>query len=562
MPSKKNALKVYMAPDEFEQIIASSERAGLSMSTFAKRVCLGASVPSLESEKFRNELRKAIADLGRLGGLFKLWLSMPDAPARSCGPRCGAFCARSRRGSAKYELSSPKVDRRYVVISRHIARKPENDNYRRLANYIADAAGRGEKCLLTWCAGCWMGENYAQAIDEVVDTQALNTRATKEKTYHLLVSFRPEDEATLTSSVLKLIEQDFAKALGLEEHQRHCAVHKNTNNLHLHVAYNLIHPEKLTRREPYRDFHTRDRLCRELEQRLALRVDNGRDHARENDATPLSDGAATVEAHTGQQSFESYVKEYRDDILAALEKASSWDDIHRALAKHGLTIKPHGNGLVIASRQGQHAIKASSLDRVFSKSNMEKRFGPYQAQGKGVEQLPPATTYNANPLHRAPERDDLYAEYQAGIAKRKAALTLIKEQEAIARETLTHTWTRKRQEIEGMAFTKRDKSNLLRHARRHEAEARMRLANNLTSRRKAIAEEVPFASWAEFLRGKAAQGNEVALAILRSRKQEVSPEPAAPAPKLGQRPAQGNFWRAQQRKSRPRNLCDRPTRRN
>lgn len=86
MPTKKNALKVYLAPDEFEQIIASSERAGLSMSTFAKRVCLGAPVPSLESEKFRNELRKAIADLGRLGGLFKLWLSTPDAPAPELQP--------------------------------------------------------------------------------------------------------------------------------------------------------------------------------------------------------------------------------------------------------------------------------------------------------------------------------------------------------------------------------------------------------------------------------------------------------------------------------------------
>lgn len=32
------------------------------------------------------------------------------------------------------------------MISRRIARKPENDNYRRLANYIADAGRAGEKC--------------------------------------------------------------------------------------------------------------------------------------------------------------------------------------------------------------------------------------------------------------------------------------------------------------------------------------------------------------------------------------------------------------------------------
>ena len=86
MPSKKNALKVYLAPDEFQLIMASAERSGLSMSTFAKRVCLGSPVPILESEKFRTELRKAIADLGRLGGLFKLWLSTPDTPEPELRP--------------------------------------------------------------------------------------------------------------------------------------------------------------------------------------------------------------------------------------------------------------------------------------------------------------------------------------------------------------------------------------------------------------------------------------------------------------------------------------------
>ena len=431
------------------------------------------------------------------------------------------------------------------MISRRIARKPENDNYRRLANYIAGARSKTEKCLLAWPAGCWAGDEYELGILEATDTQALNSRTRKEKTYHLIVSFRPEDEAKLTSDAFKEIEASFAAALGFEEHQRHCAVHKNTNNLHLHVAYNMIHPEKLTRHEPFRDFFIRDRLCRELEKSLALSVDNGREQSRENDATSLSDGAASVEAHTGQQSFESYANERREDILAALEKASSWSDIHRALATHGLHIKPHGNGLAIVSSQGRHAIKASRFDRGFSKSNLEKRFGPYQAPDKRIEQLCPVTVYNANPLHRAPERGDLFAEYQAGIAQRKTALTLIKEQGTIARAALSENWAHKRQEIESMALTKRDKSNLIRKARQHESEARTRLAKNLTSRRKAIAEEVPYASWAKFLRGNAAQGNEVALAILRSRKQEVSPESEAPACKPGQRLAQGQFWRAQ-----------------
>jgi hypothetical protein len=265
------------------------------------------------------------------------------------------------------------------MISRRIARKPENDNYRRLANYIADAGRKGEKCLLMWCSGCWAGDDYALAIQEVTDTQDLNTRTAKEKTYHLIVSFRPEDEMKLTQEVLKHIEAEFATALGFEEHLRHCGVHKNTANLHLHVAFNMIHPETLTRHEPFRDYLTRDRVCRELEKRIDLAMDHGRNQGT---AQPLGDGAATVEAHTGQESFESYAKSFRESILASLSaEAAGWQSLHQALARHGLVIKPHGNGLVVQDRHGEHAIKASSLDRSLAKGKLEKRFGQFQPTG-------------------------------------------------------------------------------------------------------------------------------------------------------------------------------------
>lgn len=166
------------------------------------------------------------------------------------------------------------------MISKRIDRKPANDNYGNLAAYIAAADHEGEKSLMRWAQGCWAGDDYDLAVREVKDTQALNTRTKKEKTYHLVISFRPEDEAKLTPKVFKAIEERFAATLGYSEHQRHCGVHKNTANLHMHVAYNMIHPEKLTRHEPFRDFHARDRLCRELEKEFGLFVDNGRGTAR------------------------------------------------------------------------------------------------------------------------------------------------------------------------------------------------------------------------------------------------------------------------------------------
>ena len=71
MPSKKRVLKIYLTPGEFGEIRISADRAGLSLSTFSRRVCLGFTVPSLEHQEARLELRRLKGDLGRLGGMVK-----------------------------------------------------------------------------------------------------------------------------------------------------------------------------------------------------------------------------------------------------------------------------------------------------------------------------------------------------------------------------------------------------------------------------------------------------------------------------------------------------------
>ena len=71
MPSKKLALKTYLTPEEYDVVLASARKAGLSLSTFSKRVCLGFSVPSLEHQEARLELRRLKGELSRLGGLIK-----------------------------------------------------------------------------------------------------------------------------------------------------------------------------------------------------------------------------------------------------------------------------------------------------------------------------------------------------------------------------------------------------------------------------------------------------------------------------------------------------------
>lgn len=76
MPSPdKKVLKAYLTPEEYDQITDMAKQAGVSLSTFAKRVCLGQELRSKIDQQAVMALLKANADLGRLGGLFKMCLS-------------------------------------------------------------------------------------------------------------------------------------------------------------------------------------------------------------------------------------------------------------------------------------------------------------------------------------------------------------------------------------------------------------------------------------------------------------------------------------------------------
>lgn len=83
VPSRLPTIKMYITAEEHEEITAKARRAGLSYSAYVKRVCLGMPTPSLEKQQYRRELLKINADLGRLGGLFKLCLSEKETPLQS-----------------------------------------------------------------------------------------------------------------------------------------------------------------------------------------------------------------------------------------------------------------------------------------------------------------------------------------------------------------------------------------------------------------------------------------------------------------------------------------------
>ena len=309
------------------------------------------------------------------------------------------------------------------MISRRHDKKAAGP-FRHLAEYIAAAKEKGEKLDDFWIVNCNGGVDIADldlAIHEIDAQQALNTRVKKNKSYHLVVSFQRDERPS--PEALRDIDRHFAEALGFEGHPRVIGTHSNTDNFHMHIGYSRIDPLTYRAHWPKHDYRARDKVCRAMEKKYDLKIDLGRADKIEANRHPKA--ARDMEAHTWEQSFFSYVQEHKNPLLKALDEAKSWQVLHDAFAHFDLTLRKRGNGLVIGSRPNQHTkarhIKASSLDRSFSKTALEKRFGPFLEPLKTRQKTKPAQRYSRKPITHYRGQERLWRRYM-GMQRKSSSL--------------------------------------------------------------------------------------------------------------------------------------------
>ncbi len=75
--TRKNSppIKVYCLPEEAQAIKAQAQSVGLPVAAYLRNVGLGIEVKSVLDYERIDDLAKINGDLGRLGGLLKLWLT-------------------------------------------------------------------------------------------------------------------------------------------------------------------------------------------------------------------------------------------------------------------------------------------------------------------------------------------------------------------------------------------------------------------------------------------------------------------------------------------------------
>jgi hypothetical protein len=301
--------------------------------------------------------------------------------------------------------------------------KPVRDDYTRLGEYIAAAKEKGEKLDKLWIVNCGAGGELADLKTALIEIEAKRFMKpkVKNKTYHLMVSFRPGEREKLSADDLKDIERNFADALGYTEHQRVVGTHVNTDNFHMHVAYNKIHPVTLRCLTPEKDFFALERVCRAMEKKYGLFVDKGLSDTKEHDKAAQK--ARRFERQTWQQSFEGHLQEHKAEILASIGGGKTWRQVHEGLAEFDAGLKKRGAGLVFHHlADPRRTMKASSLDRSCSLAALEKRLGPFEPakeKAKGEECRPraPKRPYTAKPLFYHPGQDQLWRLYQTGTRR-------------------------------------------------------------------------------------------------------------------------------------------------
>ena len=244
---------------------------------------------------------------------------------------------------------------------------------------------------------------------------------------HLTISFPPGEETTQEQR--RDIVEGYMDEFGINGHQWIAAYHTDKPHKHLHVLFNRSSP---TTHRPARMTHDRYRVmevARRMEQKHNLTISPGkRDYTIEREKE-IPAKAVALEAHRWETSFARWVIERKEPLAAIIDKARSWEHLHKGLADYGIEFQRRGNGLVISTMDTEEKanksefMKASDFGRQYSKPALEKKLGAFEPHIpiKSFNKSHQWHKYEKEPLVKSKEANQLYVEYEAAKERGEAS---------------------------------------------------------------------------------------------------------------------------------------------
>ena len=304
------------------------------------------------------------------------------------------------------------------------------------------------------------------------------------------------------------------EAIHAGEHQRLSVVHDDTDCLHLHIAINRVHPKTYTLNSIHKDYAALQAACEQLEAKHGLSRTN-----HEMTRRASEDRARSVKLHHGETPLLERAQAVTELLLAV----QSWGELHAQLGEHGMTLAQRGAGLVIVA--GEVGVKASSVAKELSFGKLQARLGPFQPRrdspGAGQRRDPDAGHDRKGSRGRPDAYSDLRRQFQsertATVSERQETWGGVRQARAAAMQAVRAVAMERLARLEAIApgparwaLSAAVRQEQASHVSQVRAEASERVAH---TRRRLAAR--PPTSWIDWLRARAAGGDEDALAILR-----------------------------------------------
>lgn len=232
-----------------------------------------------------------------------------------------------------------------------------------------------------------------------MEATAVLSRRCKDPVHHEIIAYAKDEQPTpdqMRDDVSRIL-----KARDMEGHQYVAFIHRDTDDTHLHVVANRVGDDGKANKTSWDHL----RVEREVAQISAERGwsvvvgHHNRDIAQEaahlaqrppEPERRLNDGDFQRLSRSGDTPWQDAARPY---IVEAVEKATTWEDLHKRLVQHGIVAKhsvklgkdgKQFHGLAFAEGHGQDApgCAASRIDPQACKyAALEARFGAFEPAG-------------------------------------------------------------------------------------------------------------------------------------------------------------------------------------
>jgi hypothetical protein len=271
---------------------------------------------------------------------------------------------------------------------------------------------------------------------------AMEANRSKDPVDHWLLSWKEGEQPTQAQcneavGILK-------RHLGMSSDQLAVfALHRNTENYHLHVVLNRVHPDTLRVEDKGWCIDKAHKALAEIIRAQGWEAEKNARYVanRSGEVTRASSmreplphsKALDYENATGEKSCERIAQERAAPIL---RDAGSWAQVHEGLAQVNMRYERKGSGAILWV--GDQPLKASCIGREFSRSRMEERLGEFQADTR------------ANPTPQQREVEPIRPDMPANWAEYRKTLSTNRKEKSAAQvqQRIEHRSAREMQSAE------------------------------------------------------------------------------------------------------------------